>query len=334
MPLVNTKDLLTHAQANRYAVGAFEIVSLEFLSAVLAAAESSRSPVVLTIDAERASVIDLETLLAAVVNAAERAAIPVGMQLDHCADRKTVEAAIRLGCTSILYDNTAQSFAANVGNTKKITELAHAKGLAVEGEIGFATGVQTATDPARANDTPGVASVSEAQAYVERTGVDCLAVAVGSAPGRAKKRVKINYSRVARIRECVAVPLVMHGGSALNDEQCHKLIAHGVAKINYSTALTDLAAQEIRASARQADSLYPLLFKDVVNQVSARVQYCMQTWGSAGRAAEVLLQCRPWRPTTALIGREEPGEDVIDTLGVSASSGRQVVSRLSSAHPG
>ena len=300
--MVNMKDLLNHAYKNRYAVGAFEIVSLEFLHAVLDAAEKNRSPVILNIVETHFALFDVETLLVAVVHAANRASIPVCVQMDHCSSMATVETAIRLGCNGVMYDNANDDFTVNVGNTREAVSLAHACGITVEGEIGVVTGITSEPSNNKADpENVSFTSVNEAKLYVERTSVDFLAVSVGTVHGRSKNKARLDYTRLAQIRDSVSIPLVIHGGTGLSDHQYHKLIDHGVAKINYFTALKEQATRQIKSNMKKPGANYSGLFKNVSQGVSAEVERCMQAWGCAGRAAEVMLQCATWRTAKRIV---------------------------------
>ena len=173
--------------------------------------------------------------------------------------------------------------------------MAHACGVAVEGELGYVPGVEGES----ADEHPGelaYTSAAEAKAYVERTGVDCLAVSIGTVHGRMKGAPKLDYNRLAKIHGAVSVPLVIHGGTGLNEEQTRRLISHGVAKINYYTGLAEAAAKRIRANAAaSAGGGYAALRAGVRDAVREEVERCVRAWGSGGRAAEVLSQCRPWQ---------------------------------------
>lgn len=137
--------------------------------------------------------------------------------------------------------------------------------------------------------------MAEAEAYSERTGVDSLAVSVGTAYGHVRRRPKLDFERLRKIHSAVSLPLVIHGGSGLGDDQYRRLIQCGVGKINYFTALADVAADSIRGNARtDARCGYTTLVSNVRSHLRAEVVRCMRLWGSAGRAAEVMMQCRPW----------------------------------------
>jgi fructose-bisphosphate aldolase class II len=179
--------------------------------------------------------------------------------------------------------------------------MAHACGVAVEGELGNVAG-EAGKD---ATEIPGetqYTSVAEAKAYVARTGVDCLAVSIGAGQGRLRGRPKLDFEWLKRINEAAKIPLMIQGDAGLTEEQYRRLIAHGVAKINCHTELADIAANRIRANAcADARCGYSGLVKDVRDSICEEVERCMRVWGSAGRAAEVIVQCGIWQPVEHVI---------------------------------
>lgn len=293
MAMVDMKDLLYHAYNNRYAVGAFEIVSLDFLEAVIQAAEKSRSPAILNLVSVHFDLFDVELMMAAAVHAAKRSSAPIAIHFDHCKSTDTVHNAIRLGCNGIMYDASDKPFPVNVEKTSRIVEIAHSCGIPVEGELGHVAGVEH-DDEQSDEDASILTSVNETTAYIERTGIDFLAISIGTVHGRAKTKPRLDFNRLMRINESIKIPLVIHGGTGLTDAQYHKLIDHGVAKINYFTALAENAFEKIKSNLQQAET-YSKLFNKLTPSLTAEVQRFMQTLGSAGRAAEVLVQCRPWQ---------------------------------------
>ncbi len=294
MPLVNMKDLLTHAYRNGYAVGAFELASLDFLQAIMAAAESARAPVILSISESNFAHSDFDLIMPAVEAAALRAKVPVAIQLYQGANLDSAIRAIRLGCNGVMVDASREPLFDNISRTRAVVDMAHACGVAVEGELGNVPSLEGAS----AERNPGAVSyttVAEAKGYVERTGVDFLAVSVGTMNGRMKEKPKLEWARLKEINAVLGIPLVIHGGSGLSDDQYRKLITLGVAKINYSTALNDVAGERIRGNAKQdRNGGYTALLSGMREALTAEIEHCLRIWGSAGRAAEVSAQCRPW----------------------------------------
>lgn len=299
MPLVNLVDMVNHAYRHNYAVGAFGVDSLEMLQGVVQAAEHSRAPVIVNLIESHFDARDFELFVPGVLAAARRAEVPVAITFDHGSSRAAAERAIAAGCNAVMVDTSAEPFSENLRLTREIVDMAHACGVAVEGELGYVAGVEGDS----AAEHPGelaYTSAVEARTFVERTGVDCLAVSIGTLHGHMKGTPKLDYTRLGKIHEAVSVPLVIHGGSGLNDDQYRRLIAHGVAKINYYTALADIAMQRLHLNAGEEGG-YAALLHGVADAVQADVERCIRIWGSGGRAAEVLAQCRPWQEVQHLV---------------------------------
>jgi fructose-bisphosphate aldolase class II len=291
MALVNMKDLLNHAYANHYAVGAFEIVNLDFLRAVIAAAEQARSPVILNIVEPHFDLFDVELLMPAVVQAAKRASVPVAINMDHCANLASVQSAIRLGCNGLMYDGAHAELPVNIEQTRKAVELAHSCGVPVEGELGYVPGIKTDNGD---EDQSVQTSANEAVVFAERSGVDFLAISIGTVHGQGNGKTRLDYNRLARINESVGIPLVIHGGTGLSDQQYLKLIDQGVAKINYFTALSEIVVNQVRNNIAGKNAGYRNMIANLHEEMTAAIQRMMQMWRSAGRAAEVMIQCGTW----------------------------------------
>ncbi len=296
MALVDMRDMLHHAYENSYAVGAFDLVSLDFLEAVIGAAERCRAPVILSIAEPHFAYYDFQLMLPAVEAAARRAAVPVAIQLDHGSGVESAIEAIRLGCNGVMLDASNMSLPDNIKATRAVVEMAHSCGIPVVGEVGYVAG----EEGEGAKQHPGASSLTqpaEAKAYVERTGVDFLAVSIGTVQGRMKGRAKLDFQRLKQIRKAVHVPLVIHGGTGLNEDQFRRLTAMGIAKINYFTALSDVAAETMRQRMKSdKQGGFTDLKRGVKEAIGEEVERCLRLWGTAGRAAEVLTQCKPMVP--------------------------------------
>jgi fructose-bisphosphate aldolase class II len=318
MPLVHLADIVNHAHRHNYAVGAFGVTNQDFLEGVMQAAEDSRAPVVLNLIASHFSSHDFDLFVPSVVAVARRAAVPVAINFDHGTSLASAVHAIAAGCNAVMVDTSMLPFSENLRQTRDIVAMAHACGITVEGEMGYVPGVEGES----AEEHPGelaYTSAVEAKAFVERTGVDCLAVSVGTVHGRMKGTPKLDYNRLDKIREAVDVPLVIHGGTGLSDEQFRRLISHGIAKINYYTGLADVAGRRIRenAAADPGDG-YSALMAGVREAVSEETERCIRIWGSGGRAAEVLAQCRPWQEVEHIVlykaANETPGIEIASIM--------------------
>ncbi len=298
MPLVHLNDMLKHASNHHYAVGAFGVVSLDFLDGVLQAAEACRSPVVLNLIESHFSYYDFATMMPAVLSAASKVSVPVAVNFDHGSSLERAEAAIRAGCNSVMVDTSALRFSDNLWQTREIVAMAHSYEVTVEGELGYVPGMEGLSAEHHPSELT-YTSALEAAGFVERTGVDCLAVSIGTIHGRMKGIPKLDYARLAKLRDSTLIPLVIHGGSGLSDDQYRKLVANGAAKINFFTALTDAAERSIKEYfSENRKYSYPQVVAGVRNAVRAETLRCLQICGAGGRAAEVLAQCRPWKATS------------------------------------
>lgn len=301
MPLVDMRDMLSHAYRNQYAIGAFDLVSLEFLQGIMDAAERCHAPVILSLAESHFDYFDFDLLMPAVETAARRASVPVAIHLDHGASIESAVKAIRLGCSGIMIDSSHKSLADNIRMTRAVVDMVHSCGIPVEGELGYVPGVE-GEDAQRHPGDVAYTTVSEARAYVEQTSVDFLAVSIGTVHGRMQGEPGLDILRLKQINEALGIPLVIHGGTGLSDEQFRQLIDNGVTKINYYTSLADKAGFCIRDNASTDTRCgYTGLMTGVAESISAEVERCIRLWGSAGRADELLASCAPWTPVEHLI---------------------------------
>lgn len=233
MALVTSKEMLKKAQEGKYAVGAFNVENMEMVKAVLQAAEELQAPVMLQTTPSTVKYGTLETYFAIVAAEAKKVSVPVCLHLDHGNSYELAAQAIQAGYTSVMIDGSHEEFEKNIEITKKVTELAHACGIPVEAELGKVGGKEddlecdedTNTDP------------SEAHEFVERTGVDSLAVAIGTAHGFYAKTPVLDKERVSQVKEVVSIPLVLHGASGLSDEDIRECVERGMCKVNFATEL-------------------------------------------------------------------------------------------------
>jgi len=325
MPLVDMKDMLQHAYHHGYAVGAFELVSLDFLEGIMQAAEQARAPIILSVAESHFGYFDVQLLLPAIEAAAKRAEVPVAIHFDHGTSLDSAVKGIRHGCNGVMVDASHLNFAENTRISQQVVKTARACGVAVEGDLGHVPGVEGEG----AEHYPGelaYTSVAEAKAYVERTGVDFLAVSIGTVHGHMKGKPRLDYTRLKQINEALNIPLVIHGGTGLSDDQVRRLITNGVAKINYYTTLSDIARKSLKANIKSDPSRsYIRLMKDVQSALCEEAERNMRLWGSAGRAAEVLARCRAWLPVEHLIIYNVEGVNA-EQVDVMMAEGRRTLS--------
>ena len=234
MALVTTKQMLINAQKDNYAVGAFNVENMEMVQAVVAAAEELQSPVILQTTPSTVKYADLAYFYANVKTAAEKASVPIVMHLDHGNSFELAMQALRTGYTSIMIDGSHESFEDNIKVSKAVVDACHPSGVCVEAELGKVGGKEDDLDGG--DDNP-YTDPREAIEFVEKTGVDSLAVAIGTAHGVYKGEPKLDIDRLSEIRQVVDIPLVLHGTSGVPDETVEKCIERGICKVNYATDL-------------------------------------------------------------------------------------------------
>lgn len=327
MPLVHMGDLLRHAYKNRYAVAAFDVVSLDFITGIISAAEEKQAPIIISLAESHFDYFDFELLMSAVVRAAQRTSVPVAIHLDHGESLDSAITGINLGCTGVMVDASNLPLEDNIRHTKAVVEMAHACGIPVEGELGYVPGVE-GEDAERHPGDVVYTTVAEAEAYVDATGVDFLAVSIGTVHGRMKGEPKLDFDRLAEINQALQIPLVIHGGTGLSDEQFRKLIDNGVTKINYYTALADAAGRCIHDNAQiQGAAGYTSLVKGVSDAIQEEAVRCIDIWGCAGKAKDLLASCRPWKSVAHVIVYNT---ESLDANGVEQmmAEGRAVLSTI------
>ena len=234
MPLVTTKQMLLDAQKGNYAVGAFNVENMEMVMAVMEAAEELKSPVIMQTTPSTVKYAGLDFFLANVKAAAERASVPVAMHLDHGSSFELAMQAYRTGYTSIMIDGSHGSFEENIAVSKAVADACTPSGIPVEAELGKVGGKEDDLDGG--DDNP-YTDPQEAKEFVERTGVDSLAVGIGTAHGVYKGEPKLDLDRLSEIREVVDIPLVLHGTSGVPDETVTECVNRGICKVNYATDL-------------------------------------------------------------------------------------------------
>ncbi len=286
--LATLNDVLPRARRGGYAVGLFNAVNLELARGVIAAAERLCSPVIMGTAEVLLPFGPLEDLAPLLVDMARRASVPVVVHFDHGLSAESCARAIRLGFTSVMLDASSKPYADNVRESAEIASFAHAHGATVEAELGH---VGNAGDSAegRADNSAGrpedwYTSADQALDFVRATGVDALAIAIGTLHGTYRAEPRLDYERLSRIASMTEVPLVLHGGSGLSDRAFAEAIARGISKVNVFTDINLAAAAACgRALASGAAGLTDLIPLEVA-AVESAVAEKIQVFGSVGRA--------------------------------------------------
>ena len=248
MALINLKDLLKHAQENKYAVGAFNVTNLGFIDTLLDAAVEQRSPIILQIAEVHLRYVDLEEIAPIILSAAKKVEVPVCFHLDHGKNFETVIRAIRAGFTSVMFDGSHMPLEENISMTKEIVKIASAVNVSVEAELGNVGGeaIGEFAPTAHSASEEFFTKVEEAEKFEKETKVDALAVSIGNIHGFYKGEPNLDFQRLDQIRKVVASPLVLHGGSGISDDDFKKVINLGICKINFYTEMSAGAVARVR----------------------------------------------------------------------------------------
>ena len=232
MPLIGTKEMLLDAQRGGYAVGAFNIENMEMAQAVVAAAEELHTPVILQTTPGTVRYGSLRLYAAMVSALASASPVPIALHLDHGSSFELAVAAMFAGYTSVMIDGSASSFEDNVRLTRRVVSVARTSSIPVEAELGKIGGKEDDLEQGAACTDPG-----QAAEFVRRTGVDSLAVAIGTAHGPYLEAPVLRVDRLREIRAAVDVPLVLHGSSGLSHGEIRSCVEAGVCKVNFATEL-------------------------------------------------------------------------------------------------
>jgi fructose-bisphosphate aldolase, class II len=242
MPLVPTQQLIQGVLPDRRGIGAFNVIHLETAEAIVAAAERAGQPVILQISENCVRYHGgLEPIGVGVLSVARTSSAPVAVHLDHAEDDELARMAVDLGFGSVMFDGAKLDYETNVDTTVRIVEYAHARDVSVEAELGEIGGKDGAHAPGVRTDP------DEAHRFVAETGVDSLAVAVGSSHAMTQRNAALDLELIARISAVVSVPLVLHGSSGVPDDQLVAAIAAGMTKINVSTHLNSFFTAAVRS---------------------------------------------------------------------------------------
>ncbi|MTI81089.1 MAG: class II fructose-bisphosphate aldolase [Firmicutes bacterium] len=255
MSLVNMNEMLKDASKHNYAVGAFNMVDINSMKAILDGAVEMNMPVIVSVAEVHFRYIDIEELSAVITSLASKAPVPVALHLDHGQSLNAIMKAVQSGFTSVMYDGSQLPLEENIANTAEIVKFAHAADISVEAELGH---VGEGADMLEIDNADLLTSPSEADLFIEKTGVDALAVAVGSAHGVYKRKPKLDLERLQKIKQLTDIPLVLHGGSGIPDEDLRKSIKSGIAKINVYTELSQQAMAGISKELTKNENIgYP-----------------------------------------------------------------------------
>jgi fructose-bisphosphate aldolase class II len=287
MPLVKTLDILKKCEDEKFAVGAFNINGLDQPAALIKKAEELKSPILVVIPGVIEKYVNFEDFTAVTMRAAAEATVPVGIHLSHAGDLAQFERACKAGFTSVMYDGSKLPYDENVRNTKEAVMIGHKYGAAVEGELGalgssFANASESMTDPALSKD------------FVEKTGVDILAVAIGNAHGFYKGKPSIDFKRLDEIRYALLpknVYITLHGGTGIPEDQIRRCIDMGITKICIYTEMCSTgkeAAKKYIAEHPDYEGNYdiPELIGGIIKGFTEAEEASMRMFMSIGRCGK------------------------------------------------
>lgn len=261
MTLVNSKEILAEARRRKYGIPSLLAGNLEMVLGFVRAAETRQAPLILAFNQEVTPDVPLEIGLAVAVKAARRATVPVATILDHGRSLEDIVKAIQAGSSSVMFDGSDLSYEENVRQTREVVRVAHAAGVCVEAELGGIAGSSIKlgdigpeslmTDPEQAAD------------FVQRTGVDVLAVSFGNAHGVYQGEPQLDLDRVRQIHNRVDIPLAMHGASGLAESDYPAIVASGISKVCYYTAMALAAGRDLRQMAAETDE-FGMVYHNVI----------------------------------------------------------------------
>ena len=286
--LVNLNDVLVPARKGKYAVGLFNTVNLELARGVMEAAEELDSPVIIGTAEVLLPYGPLEDLANLLIPMAERASVPVVVHLDHGLREETCRLALELGFSSIMYDCSTMDYGDNMEHVKKMAETAHSFGASIEAELGHvgdneggsAEGSGPGAEPSQFYTDP-----VQARDFIDRTGADALAIAVGTAHGAYKLPPKLDFDRISEIAETISTPLVLHGGSGLSDSDFRTAVERGISKVNIFTDINQACARAAALGYREGMGLTDIILPEI-EAVKQSVMEKMRLFGSVGRGSE------------------------------------------------
>ncbi|GGR13382.1 fructose-bisphosphate aldolase [Actinoplanes ianthinogenes] len=279
------KELLDRALADRYAVGAFNIVNDLSIEAVLAAAVEEHAPVILQTSVKTVLQYGRKQLFGIFQALVADIPVPVTLHLDHCPDRAVISDCLAGGWNSVLFDAHELNVAENLRQTTEVVAEARKAGAHVEGEI---EGIQGVEDGVGSDAAPAIHPIDVAVDFIKHTGVDCFAPAIGNAHGQYRKAPVLDAQRVSDLVAATGIPMALHGGTGLSDAQFTDLIARGCAKVNISTALKESfmksGADFLREAAARDKWDPPSLFKHQRAAVTEMARRHIRLFGGSGRA--------------------------------------------------
>jgi len=277
MTLVKMKDILKLAEDNNYGVGAFSVANMEMVIAAVRTAEELRSPLILQIAEVRLGPSPLHLIGPMMIGAAKKATVPIAVHFDHGETEEKIVEALEIGFTSVMFDGSLLSLEENIEKTKNIVQLTKKYGATVEAEIGRVGG----SEDGSVDIEIAITSVEEAKRFTDETKVDALAIAIGNAHGVYKGNPKLRLDRLEEINNEVEIPLVLHGGSGISQEDFRTAISLGIRKINVATSTFNNVIKRVNENVPFAN--YFKYHEQVIQAAAENVIAHMDMFQSTGR---------------------------------------------------
>ncbi|MGR6118015.1 class II fructose-bisphosphate aldolase [Aeribacillus composti] len=285
MPLVTMREIFASAEEDNFGIGAFSVANMEMVMGAIQAAEELRSPIILQIAEVRLKHSPLHLIGPLMVEAAKQSVVPVAVHFDHGLTYEKIKQALDIGFTSVMYDGSHLPLKENIEKTKEIVKLANFYGATVEAEIGRVGGSEDGSEDIEITIT----GVEEAEKFAEETKVDALAIAIGNAHGVYKGEPNLRFDRLKEIDERVEIPLVLHGGSGIEENDFKECIKLGIRKINVATSTFNNVINHINKNVQSSSYTdYFVFHQDVIHAAYENVKYHIEIFGSSNRIEKLM----------------------------------------------
>lgn len=286
MSLISLKELLRDSKQKKYGVFATNAFTFEMAEMIVEAADEKRSPIILMIAEDLFKFLNPERTSAAIISMIKDTKVPIVLHLDHGNKLNAVFRALRAGFNSIMFDGSRLSLNENIKIMKELRKITSPLNISLEGEVGYVGGLEgSEKDSEQIIDILKYTKVEDAIRFVNETGVDALAIAVGTIHGIFRSKPNLDFGRIKEINEAIDTPLVLHGSSGLSDEDFKKAIDCGITKINYFTNLVNAANNKvIEIVNNENDFTYFMLNKKVMEIIKEKIKEKLDLFGSTGKA--------------------------------------------------
>ena len=281
MSLVNLAQILKPANNEQYAVAAYDVFNIEMAAGVIKAAEKTHSPVILAYVEMFDTLVPMEAYIALLCQLAEDSSVPVCIHLDHATNFTVIQRAVKCGFTSVMIDASDRPFEENIAATRQVVQLCQPLNISVEAELGHVAG----NEGMYSSDQGFYTEVDQAYEFVTQTGIDALAVAVGTVHGVYKSTPILSFDRCKAIKTATNnLPLVLHGGSGLSDDDFYRIIKCGINKVNIFTDLTLAALTQLRNLNNSQENSYFGICMETATAIQKAAEEKLHRFGCVGKA--------------------------------------------------